>query len=245
MSSKRSLVAIALLSVVIALIVMLPARVLYRWTVPAEIAMSGLSGSAWTGSANEAAVNGFYLRNIKWRLKLLPLFVGKLSYQISATPASGFLEADLSISFGGEISLSNLKAALPLEQFAKASGFTGLQGSASLEFERLVFADGFVVAADGVIRIANLFVPLLGRESLGGYQAEIFTQSDGIAASIEDTDGVVDLAGSLQIRPDGTFQFVGQVAAKPDTPQSILQQFRYLPPANERGQHEVRLEGTL
>lgn len=245
MRSMRSLIIVALITVVTGLIVMLPARVVYRWVVPPEIAIGGIDGTAWTGSANEAEVSGFYLRNIKWRINPWQLFAGKFSYQVKATPVSGFLEAQVNISFGGELSLAELKAALPLELFAGASGVRGLQGSASLEFERVVFADGFIVAADGTLGVANLIVPLVGRDSLGGYKAEFFTQNNGIAASIEDTDGVIDLAGSLQIKSDRTFRFLGQVVAKPDTPESILQQMKFLPPANDRGQQEVRLEGVL
>lgn len=245
MRSMRNLIIVALISAVAGLIVMLPARVVYRWVVPPEIAISGIHGTAWIGSASEAAVNGFYLRDIEWRLNPLRFFTGTFSYQLNATPVSGFLESEVNVSFGGEVSLSRLRAALPLELFAGASGLRGLQGSASLEFERVEFADGFIVAADGTVKVADLVVPLIGRDSLGGYKAEFFTQDNGIAASIEDTDGVVDLAGSLQIKSDRTFRFLGQVVAKPDTPQSVLKQLRFLPPANDRGQQEVRLEGVL
>lgn len=245
MRSMRNLIIVALITTVTGLIVMLPARVVYRWVVPPEIAIGGIHGTAWIGGANEAAINGFYLRDIEWRLNPLHFFTGTFSYQLKATPVSGFFESEINISFGGEVSLLGLRAALPLELFAGASGIHGLQGSASLEFERVVFENGFVVAADGTAGVADLVVPLIGRESLGGYKADFFTQNNGIAASIEDTDGVIDLAGSLQIKSDGTFRFLGQVAAKPDTPQSVLRQLRFLPPANDRGQHEVRLEGVL
>ena len=120
----------------------------------------------------------------------------------------------------------------------------GLRGEASLQFERLRLVAGRAVALDGTITIANLVVPMVHRGPLGGYKAEFFTQNDGIVASVEDTDGVVDLAGSLQLKPDGSYAFLGQVVAKPNTPDSLRQQMRFLGPANERGQQEIRLEGA-
>jgi hypothetical protein len=52
----------------------------------------------------------------------------------------------------------------------------------------------------------------------------------------------VDIAGSLQLNPDKTYAFLGQVVTKPNTPESLSNQLRYLP-ENERGQRELRLEG--
>ena len=243
--SVRGLIVTGVLTLVLGLIITFPARVAIEWFVPSAITVGGIQGSVWHGSVHEVAVNGIYVRDVEWRLNALQLFTGKLSYNVEATPLSGFFESDVSVSFNGALSLSNLTAALPLDLFAGASGVPGLQGNASLAFERVEIVDGLATAADGTLQIANLVVPIIGRYSLGGYKAEFFTQNNGIAASIEDTDGVLDLAGSLQIRKDRSYEFIGQVIAKPETPQSLRQQLQFLPPANDRGQRELRLEGIL
>ncbi|MGB5687843.1 MAG: hypothetical protein WBM45_01115 [Woeseiaceae bacterium] len=46
------------------------------------------------------------------------------------------------------------------------------------------------------------------------------------------------------MRHDGSYEFLGKVKAKPNTPDSIISQLKYLPPADDSGQHELRLEGT-
>ena len=129
--------------------------------------------------------------------------------------------------------------------FAGVFGVKGLQGDATLAFERVEIVDGLAAVANGTIELSNLIVPDFGNLSLGAYTLEFFTQNNGIAASIEDKDGVVDLAGSLQIRRDRSFEFIGQVIVKPETPQALLQQLKGLPPADDRGQQELRLEGML
>ena len=243
--SRRSQIAIGVLALILGLFILFPARVAYPWFLPAEIAIGGISGTLWRGSADEASVSGIYVRNLKWRIKPLHLLTGKLTYHVVGTPPSGFVETDMSAGFGGSITLTSLTASLPLEMFAGGSGFGGLKGDASLQFAHVEFRNGMLAVVEGTLQVANLVVPLAGRDSLGGYKAEFFTQNNGIGASIEDTDGVVDLAGSLQIKTDRTYSFVGQIVAKPQTPESVLQQMRFLPPANARGQHEVRLEGKL
>lgn len=224
---------------------MFPARVAIGWFVPSDMAIGGIKGSVWNGSATEVSVNGIYLRDVKWSLNVFQSLTGAASYSVEATPVSGFFESDVAIGFDGTLSMSEMTAALPLAIFANSSGLPGLQGSASLAFERVQFVAGLAIVADGTIQVANLIVPIVGRDSLGGYTAEFYTQNNGISASVEDTDGVLDLAGSFQLRTDRSYEFVGLVIAKPETPQGVRNQLRFLPPANELGQQELRLEGIL
>ena len=80
---------------------------------------------------------------------------------------------------------------------------------------------------------------------IGGYRAEFFTEDAGIVASVEDTDGVFELAGSLRISSDRSYVFAGQLAPKSETPPSVRQQMRFLGNPNDRGQYPLRLEGQL
>jgi len=243
--STRGLVTTAAITLVLGLIVMFPARVAIGWFMPADVAIAGIQGSVWRGSATEAAVNSVYLRDIEWHLNILRLFTGQLSYSVEATPISGFLESDVSIGYSGALTVSELTAALPLHLLADAANVPGLQGNVSLTFERIEIVDNLVTAADGTAQFADLMIPVFGRDSLGGYKAEFFTQNNGITASIEDTDGVLDMAGSLQISTDRSFEFIALVIAKPEAPQGIRQLLQTLPAANNRGQRELRYEGIL
>ncbi len=243
--SRRGLFAVAALTLVLALIVSFPARIAYRLASPSLVALSGIHGTVWHGSADALGANGLYFEDVSWRIKPLRLFTGKAVYRVDGTPVSGFVEGNVGFGFGGTVSVSDLAASLPLHMFAESVNIRGLKGSASLQFERILLRDGVPVAADGVAQVANLVAPRLSRESIGGYKAEFFTQNNGIAASIEDTDGLVDLAGSLQVKDDGSFQFLGQVVAKQGAPDSLRRQIGLLPPANDRGQYEIRVEGSL
>ena len=243
--TTRGLIATGALTLVIGLIIMFPARIAIGWFAPAEVTIGGIQGSVWHGSANEAAVNGLYMRDVEWSLNALRLFTGELSYSVDATPVSGFLESDVIIGYSGVLTLSDLTAALPLDLLADAANVPGLQGSVSLSFERIQIVDGLATAADGTAQFADLIIPIFGRDSLGGYKAEFFTQNNGITASIEDTDGVLDMAGSLEVSADRSFKFIALVIAKPEAPQRIRQLLQTLPAANNRGQRELRYEGIL
>ena len=241
---KRGLFLVAALTILVGVVVLFPARVAYQLASPPHLAMSGFSGTVWHGRAREFSTNGVYLRDLEWRIRPLRLLSGKAVYTISGSSVNGFLNSDVAISPGGQVSLSDLQAALPLQMLERAIGVAGLRGNASVQFERLVLEAGRPVAVDGIIDVSGLVVPLVAQSSLGGYRAEFFTQNNGIVASVEDTDGVVDLAGSLQINPDKSYSFLGQVVAKPNTPDALRQRLQYLPKTNRPGQHELRLDGS-
>ena len=241
---NRGLTLLAILTLVIALVITFPARIAYQWASPPHVKLSGIQGTIWSGNAREFSTNGVYLHDLTWQMKPLRLFTGKAVYDISGSPVSGFFESQIALGFGGTLTLENLSASVPLQMFGPAANITGLSGGASLKFERLQLKSGRPTIMDGTVDVANLVVPALSGGSLGGYRAEFFTQDNGIVASIEDTDGVIDLAGSLQLNADKSYAFLGQVVAKPNAPEGVKRQIRFLPAANDRGQHELRLEGT-
>ncbi len=235
---------VGILVFVLGVVTLFPARVAIAWFAPSNLLMSGVQGTAWKGQAAELSADGLYLKDLTWSANPLKLFTGNLSYDIAAKPVSGFLESEVQISAGGTLSLHDLRAALPLRVFAALAGVSGLQGNSSLNFERVVIVDGLATAADGTVQVADLVIPDIARTSLGGYEAEFSTQNDGVIASIEDTDGAVDLAGSLQVHGDRSYAFIAQVMIKSSTPSNIQQMLKLMP-ANERGQYELRLEGSL
>jgi general secretion pathway protein N len=243
--TRKVLLVTGLLTFVAALVVMFPARVAYDWFAPEAVRVSGLEGSVWSGSATEATVAGFYLRDLKWRLRPLRLLTGELAASVEASPSSGFLEADVAVGVGGDVALANVSGSLPLSAFAAIARMPGLAGEASIEFQQLRMSDGLPIVADGTLAVSGLVAPVVDATSIGGYRAEFFTDDNAVVASIEDVNGVFDLAGSLTVSADRNYQFIGKVAATDKTSEKLKKQLRYLGSPNDRGQHDIRLEGQL
>ena len=242
---RRGLFLVGALVALVALVALFPARIAYKLASPPHVALSGLSGTVWNGTDQEFATYGVYLRNLEWRMRPVSLFAGNAVFVVSGQPTSGFFDSEVAVSLGGStVTVRNLTAALPLAMFARPAGVPGPKGNASLQIEKLELVSGRAAALDGSMDIANLVVPMLERTPLGGYRADFFTQGDRIVASVEDTDGVVDLAGSLQINPDKTYSFRGLVMAKTNTPDSLRQRIAYLPKTDRAGQHELPLDGS-
>lgn len=243
--SPKTLVAVGLLTFAAAFVALFPARVAYNWFAPPVVQLGGLQGSIWSGSATEASAAGLYLRDVAWRLQPLRLLTGKLGASIEASPSSGFVEADIAVGFGGDITLTNVNGSLPLGDFATIARMPGLSGDASVQFAKLRVRDGLPVVAEGTLAVADLVAPMVDQSSIGGYRAEFFTNENAVVASIEDVNGVFDLAASLTVSADRTYQLIGKVAATPTTSEKLKGQLRFLGSPNDRGQHDIRLEGQL
>ncbi|NIL93701.1 MAG: type II secretion system protein GspN [Woeseiaceae bacterium] len=245
MIARYRYVVIGLITLVVGLVALFPARVAYHWFAPPGIAISGIDGTVWHGRADAAVTSGLYVSNLDWTMRPLALFTGKIGYGIEAEAPSGFLKADVTLGAGGHIALSDLTASVSLESLQQVVRMPGLTGTMNLRFDRLNLENGLPVAADGIVEISNLRAPIVNRAPIGGFRAEFFTQETGVVASVEDTNAKLELAGSLSISPDRSYEFIGLVAPKDDTPADMREQMRFLGTANERGQYEVRLQGRL
>ena len=237
-------VAIGLLVLLIGLVARFPARVALE-LAPDAVRVSGISGTIWKGRASGLLVSGVYLRNVEWQSSPLSLFTGRLKFAVKASPANGFVESDVSIGLTGAVHLEDLNAALPLSAVADVVSVPGLGGNSSLQFAELSFSDGAPTSADGTLEIANMLVPALSDGNLGGYRLEFSNFEDGIIASVEDTDGVVDIAGTVSLRAGGAYSLLAQLSAKQQAPASLKRQIDFLPDGTAPGQHELRLEGSL
>ncbi|MGI9224732.1 MAG: type II secretion system protein N [Woeseiaceae bacterium] len=243
--SQRKLLVVGLLTFVAGLILLFPARVAYQWFAPDAVSLGGVQGSIWSGTAREANAGGLYLRDLHWRMRPLRLFTGKLGFDIEAKPGSGFVEADLALGLGGTVSITNLNASGSLQTFAGLLNMPGLNGNVSVQFERLRLRDGLPVDADGTVAVDGLVAPLIDPGPIGGYRMEFVTNENGVVASVEDVNGAFDLAGSLTVSADRSYVFLGEVAATERTSEKLRNQLRFLGSPDARGQHEIRLEGSL
>jgi len=244
-SRLSRLFIIGIATLVFGLLALFPARIAYSWFAPAELRLSGIGGTIWSGVATEGDAAGLYIRNLHWNFKPLALFMGKLAFSTRLDPAGGFMSGDILAGVDGSLLFRNLDAAVPLSALQGLVQIPGLDGRIRLQFDELALSDGRPAAANGTVDITNLFVRGLAATAIGDYQARFTTTGDGILASIEDTDGLFDLAGTLTISPDRFYSVTGLIAPTDQTPLSVIEQLRFLGSANERGQREFRFEGQL
>lgn len=245
MASAGRLIAAGSAVFVVGVVLIFPARVAYDWFAPPGVALSGLEGSVWSGHARDANIMGLYLRDIEWRFRPTLLATGRIGYRLTARPPGGEINGDVAISAGGTVTLSNVRGTVPLDTLRALTRVDNLAGVADVNVESAVLENGLPTSARGSLEVRELLVPIVSRTAIGGYRAEFFTEDEGITASVEDTDGVVDIAGQLLLRPDRSYLFTGLLAPTGQTPQRLQNQMQFLGAPNDRGQYPVRMEGVL
>lgn len=246
MPGQKRLIAAAAAALLLGLIVMFPARVAYQWFAPADFKLGGISGTVWNGNAVEGTASGIYFNDLKWRFRPLSLFAGRAAYSITADPVSGFIETRIAIRPGGNVSFSAFDAALSLAAFNGILPMRGVEGAVTLQFETVVLERGLPVEADGTLNISNLIVRDLSGSPLGNYRAVFQTGDNGISGQVADVSGALDIDGTIELRPDGSYTFAGQVAATAGTPSALVQQLQlFLGSPNAEGRHSFRIEGRL
>ncbi len=245
MRNSKRLILAGIVTFVIGLIITFPARVAYQWFAPAELKLSGISGSIWRGSAAQGSAGSVYLANVNWSFRPLALLTGKLEFASSSKLASGFVDARIALGVGGSLTLSDVAGALSLDTLADTLHLSGIEGDVSLQFEELVVENGLPVEATGTLNIANLVSRYLSPTRLGDYRAEFQTDDDGILGSVEAISGVLELGGTIKLTRDRNYEFVGKVAAKPNAPPGISQQLQFLGSPDAQGKREFRIEGKL
>ncbi len=246
MPGQKRLIAAGVLALLLGLLILFPARVAYRWFVPPELQLSGITGTLWRGEAGEGTADGFYLGHLKWRFKPLSLLAGKAGFLLTADPVSGFIETGVAVGLDGNVSFSALDAALPMATFKNGiPSLRGIDGSITLQFESVVLAGGMPVEADGTLVLSNLVVRDLSGSPLGEYRAVFQTGDNGISGQVQDVSGVVDIDGTIQLRPDRSYLFSGQIAAAANAPSAMVQQLQYLGSPDAEGKRTFRFEGQL
>jgi general secretion pathway protein N len=66
-----------------------------------------------------------------------------------------------------------------------------------------------------------------------------------VTARFEDVSGVLDVSGTIELRPDRTYSLAGRISATPAAPQDLVQQLRFLGSADADGMRSFRFEGQL
>ncbi|HZW59890.1 MAG TPA: type II secretion system protein N [Woeseiaceae bacterium] len=224
---------------------MLPSRVACRWFLPDEVQASGISGSVWHGRIAEGVAGGLYFRDLSWHLRPLSLFTGKLLFAAELAPPGGFAEADVGLTLDGSVLVNDLRASVPLAALGRMLQLNGATGDLSLQLETAELVAGWPSVLNGTIGVANLRIPSFASLPLGAYRGEFQTTDDAIVGSVEDTGGVLDVAGTLRLAQDRTYSFIGQVGATAAAPASVTQQLRFLGTPDARGLREFRFEGAL
>ena len=249
--SRASLLALGIGAYLAFAIVSFPASIAQRWFAPDTLALAGIEGTIWRGSAEYGGYAGLAFSDLQWQLHPTALLAGRISLDAEARLTDGFLRTALTVS-GGGIRFRDLAATTNLSALGSVLPLPGVRGNLSLALDELELVDGWPVAAAGTVRVANLsappLIPVTGVSSiaLGDYSARLTTtESVGIEAVVTDDGGPLELSGHADLGSDRSYHLTSKIRPRADASPELVEGLKFMAPADAEGWHDIEQRGTL
>jgi hypothetical protein len=247
MNQRSWLIGAAAAAFLLFLVARVPASVALGWLGADALQATGVSGTAWTGSATSIVAGRLRLGETSWSLSPAGLLGGSLRTKVQARIGDGRAEGLLARSLSGTLSCTACRFEGPVS--ALWSVFPALKaigGRLELEVAALDIAAGWPERAIGT---AQLTTTLANAEPPANFRlavnADPVAEDGNIDAVIEDAGGPLKLSARLVLAPPGNFRFSGQATLRPGAPPAIAAALSAMGPRAADGSTQLTLEGSF
>jgi general secretion pathway protein N len=226
----------------------LPAAFMLSRLQKQGVMATGVSGSIWQGQAAALQINRLTLGHIDWDVRMLHLFIGKLSVDVRAKRDEGTLQGNINIGFGKVVEINQLKGSLPISALGGLGLPGGWQGAVQLNLATLQLESYWPIGARGTVSAMNLVGPANQPMSIGDFRVEFdgSTTKEGIIGTLTSAgNGPFDANGTLRLQPNRSYLIDAQVAMRPGAPQQIANALQYLGPPDAQGRRALSMAGSL
>jgi general secretion pathway protein N len=249
MRRTRLLIAAGVAAFLVFLVAFLPASMLLRF-VPAEVSLSGVTGTIWRGAAASIAVKGTPLGRLRWSNRLWRLLLLQAEYRVVLEPQDGAIDMLVTLGRDGRLDISQITGDFPVSAVYGLVAPEGWAGTVELHVERVTILSGFPVSAAGVVQVRNLISSAGPREvNLGSFElllGEGAVGSDSISGRLRDLgEGPMKVRATIELDRNRRYLMSGEVAAGPDAGPAILRTLSFLGPPDSLGRRPFSIEGTL
>ncbi|MGM7319278.1 type II secretion system protein N [Idiomarina sp. ST10R2A5] len=233
----------------VAMLVMLPARVVYWFPLPDNIRISQVSGSLWQGAAGQVAVDDIVLSNLAWDWQVSSVLLGELVVDVNLPQNNNPFALNGQLLAGStKVGAKNVTARGDVNALLQLVGTrlplkTGGNWRLSL--------DSFVVTAPGPVRWCD---ELQGQargeqirvlvnnqwQSLGDFPVELGCNDNNAVTLAMDGNNSLGLNFNGSINSQ-SFNAQGTVKPTPRTPEGLARMMEYMGKPDSQGRYSFRL----
>ena len=234
---------------VVALVVMLPASIIYWLPLPAQLTVSQVSGSLWQGQIGRLQVQGVPLNNVQWDWQLSRLLTGHVVVDVRVPPQNNSLAVNGRIRAGvNSIAAQDLRASgdlATLLHLANTRLPLKTQGSWSLSIDNFSVSDPspaqWCNALSGNAQGRNIQVLVNGAwQTLGDFPVTLGCADAGAVRIGMNGQNSLGLALQGEINSQ-TMAIEGTVRPNPRTPEGLATMFQYLGQPDSQGRYRFSL----
>lgn len=247
MKKPMLLVALGVILVLLFMLMLWPARVAASWFLPANVALNGVTGTVWQGSASQLSIDGHSIGGLSWDARALSLLSGRPRWQIEIRRVAGFARAEVAVSSAGSVQVSDLTAASPLQGIADLVPLAGTRGNLTVNLPTLALEQGQLTALTGQIVVDALRPLGLGDVDLGTLELALPPdQGPPFSGMLRALAGPLILEdGRLELAANGSYTISGRVKARDDAPENIRQGIQFLGSPDPLGFYPFLQRGSL
>lgn len=223
-------IAFFFIVVLIFLVYTLPAKFVYQ-QVAADIPVKllGVSGSIWSGHAQQIQLQQISLEKIDWQLSPLALLTGDASIQWQLN--------DPAVSLGGELVLSSDLIALTnthgsidllaMQQFFPQQDIL-LAGTITVNIDRVFLDQEKFLDAAGTINWQQAALLAPQNIPFGDFKAKLLNDTGQLNIQLSDLEGAISLSGMASMTRYGAFQYVLKLGVRDTSVPGLLEGFNQL-----------------
>lgn len=239
----------------IALVISLPAERAAEWgselvsASGVRFSAAGVSGTAWSGSAASATVNGMTLGRTEWSLSPWWLPFGRAQLHWRVEPEGGYLEGDSRMGMGG-MQLRDIQGSVPapllVSLLAKGPLFVTVDGKVNVRVEELVHRDGKIESAKGTVAWSQAALLQPAAVRLGDLKVEFSTDASGaLSGKLSDGGGPLALSGTVVLNPNMTYRLNATLAAREGADAALASSLPLIGRADGKGGYQVTWSGRM
>lgn len=245
----RVLVPVGLLSLLIGLVLYLPAALMASWVQVPGLQLAGVTGTALHGHVQQARYQGATISNIDWAWHPSALLSGHIGTSITIATQSGQLKANASLSSSGKTVLTHAHGDIPITQLATLAGYTFVPIKGLLDISDGAITldkNQAIVSAKGKLRVTGAQWTLMKPAAvLGNYTARVGSKKGQTTLTIIDSKGPLALKGNAQINTRGSFSLNVKLRARSGADKRLKGLLKQTGKPDAQGWYRVHLQGRL
>ena len=244
---RVAFIAAGLAAFLVFLVAMVPATQIAR-RMPAGMALSGVGGTIWSGSARSLTFKGRPLGATEWSCSPWRLLLLEWSCRLTLRPPGGEVSGDVSGDFGNEMEANSITGRLPISAFEGLVTPRGWTGDLELDVDAVRIVDRRPASAAGTLYVRSLRAPGANGQLLGDFELVVGEGTVGTEAlngRLRDLGGPLHVRGAVELGQDGRYLLSGDAAPGPGAGPAIFDTLGFLGPPDSQGRRPFTIEGSF
>jgi general secretion pathway protein N len=229
-----------------------PAGTAVRWFVRPPVALNGIQGTVWSGSAASGTIGELPVQDVRWHLRPWTLLTGRVGANVEARLADGFLNTGVTASTS-RVQFNDLRGGTSLATLALMLPVRGMRGQASVALSSLEIENGWPAHILGELKLAALQIaPFVSNGNsnlvpLGDYTVTFGeAPARSIAARFVDNGGPLEVAGTLVVKPNREYTFDALIKPRDGAPRQLVDGLNVMTAdPDSDGRRRLTLTGSL